>query len=185
MSKSDRYGNGFDQSRKDWASSLTDRLRSLLADHYGVDERYVVSAESETEGAYSTATLDTHQLIDYAGVDWLVQTEKCVIPVGERVRKPGYDFTLRTDNANSQPCESEQIPAAIRSGGLYPTHYLFARKGDDLEGAWLLDTSELMMQYQYGSLEPNGSHDNGDGTKCVFFALGDLVMADVVIEVLA
>ena len=182
----DRYGNGFDQSRKDWASSLTDTLRTLLADHYGVAERYIVSAESETDGAYSSATLDTSQLIDYAGVDWLVQTDSCVIPVGERVRKPGYDFTLRTDNANSQPCESEQIPAAIRSGGLYPTHYLFARRdADGLTGAWLLDTSELMMQYQYGALEPNGSHDNGDGTKCVFFALGDLVMADVVIEVLA
>ena len=45
-----RYGNGFDQNRKEWADTLKGKAQQMLQEYYNVPERQIVSNENETDG---------------------------------------------------------------------------------------------------------------------------------------
>lgn len=178
-----RYGNGFDQNRKEWADTLKGKAQQMLQEYYSVPERQIVSNENETDGEYDSSTLDSTQILDYGGVDWLVQTDSRIIPVGERVRKNGGEFSIRTDNANSKPCEVELIPNAIKNGGLYPHHYLYIqRDGFTFDKAWLMDTRLLMGNIDIGNIRVKYSGKNDDGTAYKIFNNQDIMDSGCVLE---
>lgn len=177
------FGNGFDQNRKEWADALKPKLRGLLAEHYDVQRRCVVSAENTVDGEYDSSSLDAIQLMDYAGVDWVVQTDDMILTVGERVRKSGGSFTLRSDNANSKPCERDLLPTAVRNGGLYPNHFLFVRRnGFSYERAYLLDTEKMVRGIESEDIPLVASGRNDDGTAWEAYDLPDIVLQGCVIN---
>ena len=171
----------FDQSRKEWASQTTDDIAALLQSYYDVESRQVVSVENQQSGRYSRTELTPTSLLDYAGVDWMVSTEQATHTLAERVTR-GQNVTIRTDNGTDRPSESEAIPSAIRNGGLYPTRFVFVRRdGQDVAGAWLLDTKRLFEAIQT-SVEPCKYINNDDGTKGRAYRLGDLALEGVVVD---
>jgi len=110
----------FDQQRKDAAGSVASDVRARLREWYGVDNAALVSVESAKDGAYETGgEYDPITFLDYAGVDWLVDTNDAILPVGERIR-PNIagrrDFSWRVANGCSTPCESDRVPAGIEDG---------------------------------------------------------------------
>lgn len=179
----DKFGNGFDQNRKEWADALKPELQRLLADHYNVKQRFVVSAENTVDGEYQSQSLNAVQLMDYAGIDWVVQTDEMILTVGERVRKSGGSFTLRSDNANSKPCERDLLPTSIENGGLYPNHFLFVRRdGFTYERVYLLDTESVIKGIESGDIPLAASGQNSDGTAWEAYDLADIVLQGCVIN---
>jgi hypothetical protein len=178
-----RFGNGFDQNRKEWADTLKGKARQMLEDYYAVPKRQVVSNETQKSGEYNSSTLDSTQILDYGGVDWLVQTDDRIIPVGERVRKNGGEFSIRTDNANSKPCEIQLIPNALKDGGLFPLHYLYIqRNGFGFNKAWLMDTRTLIANIEMGAISVKYSGENDDGTAYKIYNNKDIMNSGCVLE---
>jgi|APHM01.1.fsa_nt_gi hypothetical protein len=77
----------FDQDRKDAAASVEGQVAACLRDYYNVPPKRCVSTEHGREGEYDTGgDYRPTDLLDYAGVDWLVDAQPAIVPVGERVR---------------------------------------------------------------------------------------------------
>lgn len=175
----------FDQARKDAATSVEGAVRACLRDHYGVPDKRVVSAEHGREGEYQTGGeyLAT-DLLDYAGVDWLVDRRPEIVPVGERVRpntEGRRDFSLRLENGTSRPCESDRLGAGLQRG-LAPRALLFGWRTDDrLDRAWLLDTEALAEAVTFGEVAVD-KRATGDGTVAGYISVGALVDAGCVLE---
>jgi hypothetical protein len=77
----------FDQHRKDAAASVEGQVAACLRDYYDVPPKRCVSTEHAREGEYETGgDYRPTDLLDYAGVDWLVDDQPAIVPVGERLR---------------------------------------------------------------------------------------------------
>ena len=174
----------FDQHRKDAAGTVASDVRARLREWYGVGDASIVSVETAKAGAYDTGgEYDPVTFLDYAGVDWLVDTDDAILPIGERVR-PNVagrrDFSWRVENGCSTPCESDRVPAGIDNSGLFPRDIVFGlRDGDRLNRAWLIDVEAFRGAVDAGELVGE-RHDRDDGTAAVYYPVGDLVRAGCV-----
>lgn len=176
----------FDQHRKDAAESVASDVRARLREWYGVADASIVSVETAKAGAYETGgEYDPITFLDYAGVDWLVDTNDAILPVGERVR-PNVagrrDFSWRVENGCSTPCESDRVPAGIDESGLFPRDIVFGlRDGDRLNRAWLIDVEAFREAVDADPLVGE-RHNRDDGTAAVYYPVGDLVTAGCIRE---
>ena len=182
MSQSDIPPKSFQQHRKESTLGLKDRIRGLLQEFYSVDKRQVVNVEQPDSGRYDTAELDTLTTLDFNGIDWLVDTAETCFGVGERIRTGDRDFSLRVHNGHRKS-EHTRIPKARLLGGIYPRHYLVARrKGQELQSAYLVDMDELTDAIADGRLDGRRvSFD--DGTTTDFYDFRDLAFYDCIVEV--
>ena len=175
----------FDQSRKDAVAELEGQVRACLRDYYNVPDARVVSTEHGRDGEYQTeGDYRATDFLDYAGVDWLVDRQPEIVPVGERIRPNDAgrrDFSLRLENGTSKPCEADRLPAGLHRG-LAPRTLLFGwRSGDTLDRAWLLDTGRLVEAVTFDEVSVD-RRSSGDGTVAGYIAVGELVAADCVLE---
>ena len=175
----------FDQSRKDAVAELESQVRACLQDYYDVPAKRVVSAEHERDGAYETeGEYRLSDMIDYAGIDWVVDKQPEIVPVGERIRpntEGRRDFSLRLDNGTSKPCESDRLGAGLQRG-LAPRTLLFGwRSGDELDRAWLLDCERLAEAVTFREVSVD-RRATGDGTVAGYIGVGELVSADCVLD---
>jgi hypothetical protein len=179
----------FDQSRKDAAMQVAGQVRACLTDFYDIPNRRVASVEDIHDGEYDGDDgYSAAHLIDYAGVDWVVNPGTATIGVAERVRpvspRPDTtaDFSLRVDNGSDGPCKSTRMRASGSSGGLWPRETLFGRRdGDNLRRSWMLDTETVIEGYQNDSI-PHEVNRAGDGTAAAYFEIGELAKAGAVIS---
>jgi hypothetical protein len=167
----------FKQSRKEAAASVEGDAKALLADHYDVAPSRVVCVESENAGRYDTREVDATHLLDFAAVDWLIDSRPAVIPIAQRITPadgPGR-FSLRVANgSNVGRCER----AVLESDGVTPDAYLFGwRDGSELSRAWLLDVPATLRAFN--QLEPE-TKPNGDGTAAKYLSVGRLVEHEAV-----
>jgi len=174
----------FDQARKEAATSVEHAVRAHLCEYYEVPAKRVVSAEHGREGAYETeGEYRATDLLDYAGVDWLVDARPAIVPVGERIRPNTAgrrDFSLRLDNGCDRPCESDRLGAGLQRG-LAPRALLFGwRSGDTLDRAWLIDTEALAEAVTFGEVAVD-ERPSGDGTVAGYIGVGELVTAGCVL----
>ena len=175
----------FDQSRKDAVAALEGQVRECLRDYYDVPAKRVVSAEHERDGAYNTnGEYRLSDMIDYAGIDWVVDKQPEIVPVGERIRpnKEGRrDFSLRLENGTSKPCESDRLGAGLQRG-LAPRTLLFGWRTDEtLDRAWLLDCERLAEAVTFNEVSVD-RRATGDGTVAGYISIGELVDAGCVLE---
>jgi hypothetical protein len=179
----------FDQDRKEAAGQVSGQVRTCLTDFYDIPNRRVASVEAIHEREYDGDTgYSAAHLIDFSGIDWVVNPGKTTIGVAERVRPVSdakhttADFSLRVSNGSEGPCKSTRMRESGASGGLWPREILFGRRdGDNLRRAWMLDTEAVIEGYQDNSI-PHEVHGAGDGTAAAYFGLGDLATAGAVIE---
>jgi len=171
----------FNQSRKDYATRFKETIHDLLDDHY---TGTVVNVERAGNGEYD-GELDALQLLDYAGIDWLVDSPNGLVPVGERVKRNGEtDFSLRVDNGTRHPSEREKIPTAIQTGAIHPQDYLVvATEDESIELAYLLDVPKAIAKIEAGEINTTRASFD-DGTVSEFYTYADLCLHDCVTEVL-
>ena len=175
----------FSQDRKDAVAALEGQVRRCLQDYYDVPDKRVVSAEHEREGEYNTeGEYRLSDMIDYAGIDWVVDKQPEIVPVGERIRpntEGRRDFSLRLENGTSKPCESDRLGAGLQRG-LAPRTLLFGwRSGDELDRAWLIDCERLADAVTFHEVTID-RRATGDGTVAGYIGVGELVAADCVVE---
>ena len=175
----------FSQERKDAATACEPAVRACLRDYYNAPDARVVSAEHGREGAYETeGDYRATDLLDYAGVDWLVDARPEIVPVGERLRPNDperRDFSLRLENGTSRPCEADRLPAGL-ARGLAPEALLFGwRSGETLDRAWLLDCQRLVEAVTFDEVTVD-RRESGDGTVAGYIGVGELVAADCVLD---
>jgi len=170
----------FNQNRKAAAEACKPQIREILKEWYDEPDHHVHNVESEKDGAYEPGEKDTTNLIDFCGIDWLVQTEGTIIGVGQRIRKDpdGWrDMTLRCANGSGTRSERDMIPAGIERGGFYPRDYLLAvREAFNVHRAVLIDTEVLLDGIKQGRIREKGPFGNADGTRYSVQAYG--AMAD-------
>ena len=176
----------FDQSRKDDAERHASTVRRLLADYYGIEERLIVSVESIHEGAYETGgEFDASHLLDYAGVDWLIDDRPAIVAIGERLRpvKDGgaVDFSWRVNNGTSRPCEAVRVPAGLdRAGGVAPETILFGRyDSTSIRRAWLVNVESLLQLVEDGVGEV---YDSPGGARARYISVPDLVTRNAICD---
>lgn len=174
----------FQQARKETAKEVESQVRACLCDYYNTPPKRVVNAEHERDGAYETAgEYQVTDFLDYAGVDWLVDVQPAIVPVGERVRpnkENRRDFSLRLDNGTTKPCETDRLGAGLNRG-IAPTTLLFGwQTGENLDRAWLLDMSAFMDALRTNLFELD-ERQTGDGTVAGYVPIGDLAANDVVV----
>jgi len=112
----------FDQARKEAAETVEDAVRAHLCEYYGVPAKRVVSAEHGREGAYETGgEYRATDLLDYAGVDWLVDARPEIVPVGERIR-PNTEAagTFRSASITAVTARASRIVSARASSAASP-----------------------------------------------------------------
>jgi hypothetical protein len=171
MSKAQR----FDQDRKDEASEHAATIAAVLATYYSVPDHRIVSTETIRSGEYGTAgEYIASDLLDYAGVDWLVDARPAIVPVGERLRPASdefaVDFSWRVDNGCDRPCEGDRVPAGLRETGLCPREIVFGRYDDDagVREAIMLDTATVVDLVEAGI---GDTHRKRDGTEARYIPL--------------
>ncbi|WP_066418889.1 hypothetical protein [Halorubrum aethiopicum] len=178
----------FDQDRKDAAGGVASDVRARLREWYGVADASLVSVETAKGGAYETGgEYDPVTFLDYAGVDWLVDTNNAILPVGERIR-PNVagrrDFSWRVANGCTTPCESDRVPAGIDESGLFPRDMVFGLRDeadDHLIRAWLIDVEAFRTAVDDGRLTGE-RHARDDGTAAVYYPVADLVRVGCIRE---
>ena len=160
----------FKQSRKVNAARTEPVIRRVLASWYDVDESQVVCVESEADGRHDPDTLDSDMVLDYAGVDWLVDDSPRVIPVAQRVRPTGdeIDFSVRVRNEAAPACERDYLAQSP----LAPSLIVFARAdGADVSDVWLIDPVAVLSTLSTADPE---IHDSGDGTAAAYLSVDQL-----------
>lgn len=170
--------SAFDQERKDKAASVEDQCQSILSGFFDVPPARVVSAESELTERYDTREMHPVQLLDFAGVDWLIDGRPGLYPVAQRITKASGSgrMSIRTANGSNLPCEAD----VFAGDGISPTHYLFGwREDSNLTHAWILD-AQRTFETMRDSPHTQELH-NDDGTAAMFLDIGDLATAGCVL----
>ncbi|AFH22138.1 hypothetical protein OSG_eHP18_00140 [environmental Halophage eHP-18] len=165
-------GANFRQHRKAEAAHTEPVIRRVLASWYDVDESQVVCVESEADGRHDPDTLDSDMVLDYAGVDWLVDDSPRVIPVAQRVRPTGdeIDFSIRIRNEAAPACERDYMAQSP----LAPSLIVFARAdGAAVSGCWLIDPVAVVSTLE-NHRDAVETHDSGDGTTAAYLSVDQL-----------
>jgi len=171
-------GANFRQHRKADAAHCEPTIRRVLASWYDVDPEAVVCVEGEAEGRHDPDTLDSGMLLDYAGVDWLIDDSPEIIPVSQRVRPQGedIDFSIRVRNEAAPACEY----SVLSNSPLAPEVIVFARAdGPDVSGVWLLDPDRVLGVLNSVQGE---RHDSGDGTVAEYLTIEQLQRNGCVVD---
>jgi hypothetical protein len=182
---SQSHTRSFEQERKAAAATVSGQIETVIAEWYDTPTDRITAVEHEIDGEYPGGSPGTIRLLEYAGVDYIVQPELGVArPVALRVR-PGEDewrdMTLRTRNGTTAPSEWDSIPAAISEGGLYPREYVLGIRdhSDTLHRALLLDTAEMFRAIDEGEIQVSEERHNNDGSAYRSIPVADLLREHV------
>jgi len=176
---------GFKQERKAEATTVKDELACLLKTHYDVGDRHIVNLERADGGEYS-GDFTVLTAMDYNGIDWLIEADGVLIPVGERVRTGDHDFSLRVKNGRTDyKSEKDKYPKAIRENGIFPRDYLIAEKENNtVKFAYLVDVPKTIAHLEDGFRTVRTATFDKDGTKSLFVDYSELCDKGCVIDVL-
>jgi hypothetical protein len=167
----------FEQSRKEQAQH-TETIVQILGSYYNVDEERVVCVETQQDGKYSGRT--PTQLLDYIGIDWLIDKQPGLVGVWQRVAdvESGMRLSLRVDNGTAEPAEKEMIDAGF-STGIAPRDMLFAhQENGEITRYWICDTAATIdIAERHGELIRND-----DGTAGLFVSIGTVAEKGAVSE---
>jgi hypothetical protein len=172
--------NSFEPERKATTGAIDDTLRRVVAGYYGVKTERVKLTEREAGTSYSSP-YQTPEVLDFAGIDWVVNCMPNLIGVGMRQRDHGDCMSWRTDNGTRYPSEATRVPEAMRSGGLWPKHQWFCwLQSGELSFIWVLSTRALVEAIDKHTI--GEIHQNSDGTAARYIQPGTLMHHDIVID---
>jgi hypothetical protein len=166
----------FEQSRKE-SVQHPNTVRNILAEHYWVDHERVVCVETQQESEYNG--VGPAELLDYTGIDWLIDNQPGLVGVWQRVAdvESGMRLSLRVDNGTAEPPEMSMVDHGFTTG-IAPRDMLFAHQEDgDLKRYWLCDTVATL-----DIAERHGEYiRNDDGTAGLFVNIGTIAENGAVI----
>ena len=184
----------FDQSRKEAAAALDPIAKDFYRDYFDAAGIYDVEAVDNSRYDPDDQVQRWAHLVDYAGIDKLIDVRERVIPIGHRVRPNdpttdwSTDFSLRRSNGvvtpdgESVPCEYVKIKTAIEQGGSYPCYFGFGVYDEPADGAvngfnyfMLIDTRALFEAIEEDRLDgEENTNASGDGTAALYFTREEL-----------
>lgn len=180
----------FNQEQKEWAAELDEQAVAYLCEFYGVDADDVYDFEGLTSGEYDvddpTRAL---QILDYAGVDKIIDCGERIVPVAFRFRPQteafDVDFSYCVDNGTGKHAERTKHLNAYRDGGLYPTTYAFGVVAADKSGFdafHLIDMRDFLACVEFGALDPDGPRERDGGVWALYYSVEELRDAGCILE---
>jgi hypothetical protein len=174
----------FQQTRKEAATGIDPLVDDCLASHYDVTPTDVYSIESlvddvhDRDGGYAV-----HQILDYGGLDAVVDCGDRHVHVAKRVRPNGrrdVDLSLRVrTGVDGRTAELHKWQRAHRDHGYHPDVIAFA-VADHVLGCltecWLVDVAALLDALAVG-LDAE-RHPTGDGTEALYVSRAALADHD-------
>lgn len=185
----------FNQSRKETAATLDPIAKEFYRDYFDPAGIYDVEAVDDSRYDPDDDSQRFAHLIDYAGIDKVLDCRDRIIPIGHRVRPNdpttdwSTDFSLRRSNGvttpggESIPCEYKKIKTALEDGGSYPCYFGFGvydePAGDGAVNGFnyfmIIDTRALFEAIEDGRLDgEENTNTSGDGTAALYFTREEL-----------
>lgn len=183
-------GARFDQDKKEWAAELDDEASAYLCEHFDVSREAVYDFEGLHSGEYDVEDATRAlQILDYAGMDKLVDCGDRIVPVAYRFRPQSdrydVDFSFCVDNGTDKPAEYTKYLTAHREGGFYPTIYAFGVVAPDeqsFDAFHLIDVRKFLDCIEVGALSPNGPYTRAGGVEALYYSVSDLQTSQCIIE---
>ena len=179
----------FQQERKEAVN--WDLLTPHLADYYGVPESDIHDLESLTEGEYNADAYAVYEILDFGGLDRLVDLGTKHVHVEQRYRKiggSGLDFSLRTDTGvDGRPAKFDKWDNAYQTRGYYPSVTAFGHWEPTLEvfkTVWLLDNEVILDAIATGEINPveHTNKQDDDGTAAQYVPVAELDSIGAVLD---
>jgi len=178
----------FDQDRKDWATACDDLADQCYQEFWSVDKSDLYDPEGLVDDVHDRSEgYRCHQIIDYGGVDRIVDLGTRHVYVSQRFRpthRIHRDLSLRTDNGiDGRHPELHKWLCAYRKRGFYPSVIAYGLF-DDVLGVfsefYLLDTTSVLRALDTEAMD-GIEHDSGDGTAALYVSLDQLHEHDCII----
>lgn len=192
MAKSDR-SRAAEQSRRQQANQLNPAAHAYYRDHWD-DVRNIADVEDVAgEWDHRAEERTALQLLEYAGIDVLVDTHKTQVAIQEKFVVPttnGDSLLIRMDNGSSSVwSEAQKLFHALDPDTppiLCPSYFGFGKAESWSEFEWflLIDVAAFVEQWDAGKITPSrGVYRNQqDGTESLMFAPADLDVPGVILE---
>jgi len=179
----------FDQDRKDWATSadpLADRCYQELWD---ICESDIYDLESLVDGVHDRAGgYETHQILDYGGVDRIIDLGDRHVYLAQRFRPNSgrlTDLSLRVDcGVSDRSPELDKWLAAYESRGFFPSVIAFGVFDSVIQAFsefHLIDTETVLDAYAAGTLQ-HDRHATGDGTAAIYVRTDELSKHEAILR---
>lgn len=178
----------FSQERKEMAAELDSRLPEYMADRFGVPAEDVHSVDELTEKRYERSdAFRLAQVIDFTGIDRIVDEKDRVFGVGCRVRPEDEeydDFSLRADNGvDGLGSEYDNILNAYERGGILPTYYLYGiyNESHEFVEVHLIEVRKMITEIKMGNVDLTPPIQVRDGkAKARFIPVDELRSTDCI-----
>lgn len=187
-------GARFQQDRKDWASDADPLVEKCYKEYYGITDADIYPVETLVHDVHDRAGgYDSHQILDYGGLDKIVDAGSRLMHISERVRphkstadfKP--DMSLRVDNGvHGRHAEVTKWVTAYDDHGYSPSIFaygIYTKDKDTLEEFYLVDTEPvikaLAKDVDIGVVKENV--ESNDGTKARYITADQLRDLDAII----
>ena len=190
MAKSDR-DRAAEQSRRQQANQLNPAAHDYYRDYWD-DIRHIADVEDVAgEWDHRAEERTALQLIEYAGIDALVDTHKTQLTIQEKFVEPGTNgdsLLIRMDNGSDSVWSEAQklLHTLDQPSILCPSYFGFGKAASWTEFEWfmLIDVAAFVEQWDEGVVTPSrGVYRNEqDGTESLMFAPEDLDAPGVILE---
>ena len=163
-----QHGDQFDPERLAQATK-DEQIRR----HYALAFRPRNIAGAESGDAFDTYADQKalHQLVDFAGVDYVIDTFDAVYGVNHRENQPGKRrrFDIRADTGTTAPSELEKARACITDRAIGPRYASRLKRTADGGVEWvrIVDLQPLVNAIE-GGLDPHKTW-SGDGGEVAWF----------------
>lgn len=181
----------FKQGRKKEANLLNSRAEVFY--HRQWDIISLADVEQDNEGEYpdEDRKLNSAHLMDYMGVDKIVEVDDPhqIITVAQRFithESPSHDFMLRTSTGTSMAAEKSKFLSGLHGHGSFPSVYAHAKAwecGTDFEHFHLIDFKKMLKKINSGELKRSGHYKNPrDGTACEYYEIEKIREKECIIQ---
>jgi len=117
-----------------------------------------------------------HQLVDFAGVDYLIDTFDAVYGVNHRENASGgrRRFDIRADTGTTAPSELEKARACVTDRAIGPRYASRLKRTDagGVEWVRIVDLQPLVNAIEGGGLRPHKTWSGDGGVEAWFFNYG-------------
>jgi hypothetical protein len=173
-------GKRFRQDRKDWATTADQLSFQCYRDFFGLEEEDIYEVETLVDNVHDRSEgYKTHQILDYGGLDRIIDCSDRHVHISERIRPDGElcDLSLRGENGvDGRHPELTKWITAYETFGYYPSVISFGRYDHDaamFSEFYLLET-EVILAAIVGEDTIGETIPTGDGTEAMYIPTDEL-----------
>lgn len=181
----------FNQNRKEWAGTADSLANQCYCEHFDVTPDDIYEVESLVDTVHDRSEgYETHQILDYGGLDRIIDCGNRHIHVSQRHRPKDpesnfeVDLSIRIDNGvDGREPELTKWVTAYESYGYYPDLIAFGRyneNADRFSEFFLLDT-EAILEGVLADGVLGDEHKKKDGTEAKYISVAELRELDAIV----